>query len=392
MTTATAVGPTAGSRLRRARVPLVIAAFAVLTAVVLAALTGQQTAGRLDPRATDPSGSRAVARVLGSLGVDAVLVRTVDDALARTRGGAATLLVADDALVPDDALRRLAGDRTAPDVVLVTPSRATLRAVVPGVSAAGDVAAADSGARAPACTDPDAVAAGPADVAGQGYSVGEVAPGTTVTACYPRDGFASLVVVGQPSGRRVVILGDPAALTNARAGERGNAALALRLLGRHPRLVWLLPDGTDAADAGSRSLGGLLPAAVRWGLLQLLVAVVVLALVRARRLGRVVPERLPVVVRASETAEGRGRLYQRGRARGTAADALRTAALTRLGPRTGVPPGAAPDVVVTTVAARTGRAAEDVGRLLYGPAPADDAALVRLATELDTLEREVTAP
>lgn len=390
MTTASAVGPTVGARLRRARVPLVIAAFIALTAVVLAALAGQQTEGRLDPRATDPSGSRAVSRVLGSLGVDVLLVRTVDDALARTRGGAATLLVADDSLVPDDAIRRLAGDRTALDVVLVTPSPSTLRAVVPGVSAAGAVA--DPGTRAASCTDPDAVAAGRADVSGQGYAVGKVATGTTVTACYPRDGFASLLVVEQPSERRVVVLGDPAALTNERAGERGNAALALRLLGRHPRLVWLLPDGTDAADAGSRSLGGLLPAAVRWGLLQLLVAVVVLALVRARRLGRVVPERLPVVVRASETAEGRGRLYHRGRARGTAAEALRTAAVTRLGPRSGIPPGAAPDVVVTTVAARAGRPGEDVGRLLYGPAPADDAALVRLAIELDTLEREVTAP
>jgi hypothetical protein len=33
-----------------------------------------------------------------------------------------------------------------------------------------------------------------------------------------------------------------------------------------------------------------------------------------------------------------------------------------------------------------------VGSLLYGAAPADDAALVRLADDLDALEREVRRP
>jgi hypothetical protein len=41
------------------------------------------------------------------------------------------------------------------------------------------------------------------------------------------------------------------------------------------------------------------------------------------------------------------------------------------------------------VAARTGRPATEVEALLYGPSPADDAALVRLADDLDALIREV---
>ena len=60
------------------------------------------------------------------------------------------------------------------------------------------------------------------------------------------------------------------------------------------------------------------------GLVQMLVAVAVLALWRARRLGRVVEEPLPVVVKAIETTQRRGRLDRKARDRQHAAAALRT--------------------------------------------------------------------
>ena len=78
------------------------------------------------------------------------------------------------------------------------------------------------------------------------------------------------------------------------------------------------------------------------------------ALWRARRLGPLVTERLPVAIRASETTEGRARLYRKANARDRAAAALRSATRTRLAPLIGVPPrGAhAPDVLLPAVAAR----------------------------------------
>ena len=53
---------------------------------------------------------------------------------------------------------------------------------------------------------------------------------------------------------------------------------------------------------------------------------------------------------------------------------------------------AEPTAVVAAVAARSSRPAAEVGALLYGAAPADDASLVRLADALDDLEREVRRP
>ena len=48
-------------------------------------------------------------------------------------------------------------------------------------------------------------------------------------------------------------------------------------------------------------------------------AVLVLALVRGRRLGALVPADLPVVVRAVETTQSRAALYRRSADRGRAA-------------------------------------------------------------------------
>ena len=98
---------------------------------------------------------------------------------------------------------------------------------------------------------------------------------------------------------------------------------------------------------------------------------------------------LPVVVRAGETTAGHARLMHANRARGEAAGQLRAAARQRLGARLGVPPGASADRLIATVASRTGRPPGDVGSLLYGPEPGDDAALVRLDHDLEALTVEV---
>ena len=67
-------------------------------------------------------------------------------------------------------------------------------------------------------------------------------------------------------------------------------------------------------------------------------------------------EPLPVVVRAAETVEGRGRLYRRGRARDTAAESLRAVRRSgRLGRCSACRPAPRRGTVVDAVAARAGR-------------------------------------
>ena len=168
-------------------------------------------------------------------------------------------------------------------------------------------------------------------------------------------------------------------LTNDRLDEEGNAALALGLLGTSRRLIWIVPDPLRRAPDGEHVAVGAAAAWVRWVVVQAVVALLLALLWRARRLGPVVPEPLPVVVRAAETTEGRGPAVPAGpvpRDRAAADPARRARRLAGgcgpagAGPRrspSGPPSGRA----------RSGRARE----VLLGPAPADERALVRLADD-----------
>ena len=368
-------------RLRAARLPVAVTLLVLLGAVLLALAAREPSSGRLDPRAADPSGSRAVAELLRDQGVRVDLAQTTARVRA-TAGPGTTVLVSDPELLADS--QAAAVRRTGADLVVVQAAR-------PGRFVAGVAAAepSDFEVRQPGCLLAPARRAGPADTGGAAY---EVRPGVPARLCYAHDGRPSLVQV-RDGDRRVTLLGSGVPLTNRRLGDEGNAALALGLLGGHDELVWYLPSLADVpTSAAQESIYDLVPDGVWWGLVQLGVAVVLIALWRARRLGPVVTEPLPVAVRAAETVEGRARLYRRGQARDTAAEALRAVRRSGLSTALGLPAGAEPAAVVDAVAERAGRAPGEVGMLLYGAAPADDAALVRLADDLDALDREVRRP
>jgi hypothetical protein len=140
-------------------------------------------------------------------------------------------------------------------------------------------------------------------------------------------------------------------LLNRSLADEGNAALALSLLGGQPRLVWFRPVPEGPPVGAQRSFTELVPPGWWWAIAQLAVAAVLLAAWRARRLGPVVTEPLPVVVRSAEAAEGRARLYRRAGAREHAAEVLRRAARVRLAPLLGVPETAGEAALVRAVTA-----------------------------------------
>jgi len=368
----TSTAPDGRELWRRSRGPLAVLGGLLLAALLVALLASPGSGRDLDPRSYSPDGSRAVAALLEEGGVP---VRVVGDLpqLRAELGSASTVVVPEPAALTDDELAVL-GDLAA-DVVVVGAQQESLDALDLPVGA--EPVGVD--VRRPACLLPAAERAGPARSGGVAYTA---APGPEAVGCYATGGRPTLLAL---PAERTVLLGAGDALTNDGLAREGNAALAVGLLGAGDEVLWLLPRADRALPAGRPPLGELVPDAVPLGAVQLGVAVAVLALWRARRLGRVVEEPLPVVVRASETVEGRSRLYRAAGARDRAAQALRGGARDRLVHRLGLPAAAVPDVVVPTVAARTGRSPDEVGALLYGPPPGDDAALVRLADDLDGL-------
>jgi Domain of unknown function (DUF4350) len=357
-------------------VALTLVALAVIAGIG-AYLTTPRPGGQMDPESTGPDGAHALVTLLRNNGVEVVVANSVADVTQAARPDTLILVAQSQYLTDTKLLDRLAA---APgDFLLVEPTVRTREALIPDLR----ISAARTFDSSPNCALREAnragsVRFGPSDT----YTA---RGGRPMTNCY--DG---VLVRYRDGGRTMTVVGSTDFMTNGGLLQAGNAALALNLAGGRPRLIWYAPQHIEGVTASSTSVSDLIPENVIWMVWQLWLVVLLVALWKGRRVGPLVAEELPVVVRASETVEGRARLYRSRRARGRAAGALRTATLQRLLPRLGLGAGAPPSAVVTTVAQRSGADAQYVSYHLYGPAPATDDDLLQLARSLDEIERQVT--
>ena len=375
---ATAVGPTIRQRWRSARWVLLALAVIVGVATLTTLLTAPRPGGPMDPGSTSQDGARALVTILREHGVDVIAADNIAEVEKAARPDT-LILIAQTFYLSDDLLPRLAaipGDR-----LLVAPVSRTREQLAPGLTIGGQTTFGDS---KPDCDLREAQRAGEAQL---GFADAYEASGdVSLTRCY-----GGSLVRYTHDGREITVVSTGEFMTNGGLLEQGNAALAMNLAGSHPRLIWYAPQRTEggARSGGDAGLTDLIPDQVGWVVLQLCLVIAALALWKGRRVGPLVAEQLPVVVRASETVEGRGRLYRSRRARDRAAEALRTAALQRMMPRIGLAYDAAPPAVVAAVAERCDSPPQAVGHMLFGPPPANDPDLVNLAHELDNIERQV---
>ena len=348
-----------------------------LFAVAAIAGTPPRQGPPLDPRSSSGDGTKALVLLLQRFGarVDlvgglpgpgtstALLLRDRLDDARRTAlmtwiGHGGTLVLAD----PGSALQPSAPVRVGGDVL---ESPGTLDGPCPDASL-GDVARIDAGParflRLPA--------------GGRG--------------CFPapdrRDAYE--LVVSAVGRGRIVALGGAGVFTNSLLGHDDNSVLAVDLLmaAGTGSVAVLLP---STAGGGQRSLNALLPRRVKLALAQLVVAFVVVALWRGRRLGRPVRETQPVQLAGSELVVAVGNLLARTGRRDAAASALRGDLRRWLSSRAGVAPTAPAAVMAAAVASRTGVDAHRLSRLLDDQPLASDADLVAVAAELDRIREEV---
>jgi hypothetical protein len=374
----------AGVRAQRGwRSWLVIALIVVAGGSIIALLQRPPANAYLNPDSTAPTGTHALADVLTKLGHDVVMTGSVHAALGSARAGS-TLVVTSPDYLTGQQLAALS--RTPADVMLVEPTAVSLADIAPPVELIGS--AEPVVVTQPHCGLRAAMLAGGADMGAENLLVDT--PAGSLQECYSSTSGPTLVQLAV-HGRLVTVLGTGAPLTNADLASQGNAALAINLLPTRT-IIWLTPPVAPqaATSTGAKTLFGLVPLAVYLVLAQLAAALLLTIAWRARRLGPLVAEPLPVVVRASETVEGHGRLYEARHTRGKAAQALRAAALGRLSRVVGLPRASDPAAVVTALAQRSSLGEARLTELLYGPAPETGRALLALARDLDDLEREVS--
>jgi len=194
------------------------------------------------------------------------------------------------------------------------------------------------------------------------------------------------------AGRDVAVIRTASVLENQHIADASNAGEAIRLLGGTRVLIWYTPSPADLGVGTPKTIADLTPPWVTPLIVLAALVCAAAAVWRGRRFGPLVVEDLPVVVRASESLEGRARLYQRSDARLTALDALRMGAVGRLATAVGLGPGAAVADVCAAVAAHTRLDPAEVRAVLLDAEPASDAELMSLARRVAAVEAAVSSP
>jgi hypothetical protein len=375
-------GAGARSPVRRA-LPWVAVVLGVALVVAVAG-RGAEEGNPLDPASPGPLGTKGLVEVLRGLG------GRVTVSAGQPGTGTDTALLLSDDLTPQRRQGLLDWVRRGGTLVVADPSSGVTRVGPTGSTRFGLLdAEIERRCAVPALRDADRVAA-PGGVVFE-IPEGQGAPGNrpgATQACFPRNDGAWLLV--QPlGGGTVVRLGGASALVNQELGEADNAILLASLLvpveGTAVQVLQPpLPGG------GTAGLGDLIAPRVRLALWQLVLAFVLLALWRARRLGRPVAEPQPVQLPGAELVVAVGNLLQRAKGRGQAAGLLTDDLRRSLAERLGLPPSTPADQVADTVAERTGIPRERVLRTLTRTTPRDEAELVALSQAADSIRREVT--
>ena len=365
--------------LRRNR-SLFVIGLGTLAALIVAVVftTGPRTGADHDPENPGARGAQALAQVLGDEGVAVEIVRSATALEDQPLGADTTVIVTSPGNLGQSTADRLLTAGAGSTVIVVGPAPGALEAL--GVDASSTSARLDD-TQAGNCTD-----TGRGDLSELSIAVDEAVSYATTAGCFPSTTGWALASAGDD----LVLLGAPGIMENDQVLRADNAAVALRLFGQHPRVVWYVPSLDDLVGGDGVGVRSLLP---RWlipGLWLLGLAMLAVIWWRGRRLGPLSVEPLPVTVRSLETTEARGRLYRSASARGPAADVLRRSTRDELASHLRVP-STDVEVLVRDVAARLARPTTDIDALVgeRAAAPATDDELIHLATALAELDREV---
>ena len=351
---------------------------AVLAVIVALALIAgpSNPATPLSPTSTAADGTKALVLLLQSLGVNVTTG-------AATQAGDGPALLLDDRLNDADRDSLIHWVDAGHTLVLTDPG-SSLADATP-VDVVGFSLRLKGGSKIPLGDCPLTSLA----------NVGLIEPGPSQLlqsgpgrdSCFVVSGASILQARAEGQGS-IVVLGGPDIWTNAYLGKADNSVLAADLLAvSGGGSVTLL--GSSRVGGGQSHLLGLVSPHV-WELIwQLVIAFVLLAIWRSRRLGRPVQEGVPVIIPASELVVARGNLLQEGRHRDQAAAIMRRNFERAARIRLGVPNGAPPASLAEAIAQTTGAAEKDVVSLLEGPSPASDIGLVHLAQQIDDTMREI---
>lgn len=337
----------------------------------------------MHPQNAEPNGAMALTQILRNNGVEVTVTGSTAEARALA-DSSTTVFVYDTFVVEPEFFRAVY--EAGSDLVIVDPATSTINQLDLGLRLENTSAKTTHPDPVDAqCAAPHAQSARQIMSQNSGFSRNEE---SDAQLCFTIDGVGPYAA---SSDNRVHLFATPDLFQNENLARFGNAALTIGALGNQEKLVWFLPT-TMQNSPDSQEDSPLLVFLPPWFTSALVLAgfiAAALAVWRGRRMGRLVSEPLPVVVRGAETTVGLGQVYRRTNEVAHAASAIRAGAALRCAQRLGISPTSSSSDLAAAIARAVNRPYEEIAPIFLGPLPTSSADLIRLAQTLDHLESEV---
>lgn len=383
---------------RKIGIVLLVALLAIGVGIANAVLEGSNDKRAYSPGSLSPTGVAALATLLDRAGVSVTHVRTSTDL---AQADSATTVVLTDLYEVSDSEAKRARDSGATVVILGTkalwdadqlqqwgfPDTAWTSA--PFSPDPESLSLREQPIATARATETHCPLANLVENSRRGSTIAPVSQvlidaGAAQTCFSLSDGVAW---ARSPRYHNVEYFGAAATLTNKYLAQYDNAGVAIRLLARQPKVLWV--EGYTSEELlDTPQPTGELPEWFTLAMIALALSGGWYAVYRARHFGKLVAEPLPVVVPAEEANYGRARLYQANSADAHAAHALRAAFIARYAARLGVSPRSSQADVIQAVASTAGADPQSVAQALYTYPVRTEADLAQMQAQLAALEKE----
>jgi Domain of unknown function (DUF4350) len=229
----------------------------------------------------------------------------------------------------------------------------------------------------PGCARQETLGVGSLEVSATDQVLSTSTPDAAV--CFSQDtaGYAVFLPLGRGE---VVLLGGHSFASDALLDHADDAVLAHGLFDAGGPVVFGPPIPPDTAR---HSVWGLIPVRGKAVIWELVIAAILFALARGRRIGRPVPEVALSPIPSGELVRAAARLYRRAGARAFCAQTLRRATIDRIARRLGMPPDMDRQRQADAIAGHLHPDDPAAPTVLRGPDPGTDQEFVALCRDLE---------
>lgn len=212
-----------------------------------------------------------------------------------------------------------------------------------------------------------------------------------INKCFPieLDGETSYAYIEKISDTyKTSYIADPSIFTNKEITKSSNAAVALNLFNKYKNIYWYMPTKAEFEDP-SNAAPPLTPSWAGQIFLLICIATIFLLLAKGKRLGFVIKENLPVVVKFEETNTGKANLYRKNNDQDYTANILRTYHIQKLAKLVRINPQINKEEFIRAVSEKANIKYEDVEKILYTQETQSNEELHVLSLSLESIEKKV---